>query len=598
MNLSVTGVPTLRPMLDGAWRGAKRFPLTLVSAAAATVVAIYSIEGLADDKQLERLLITAILGLSLFTGLRLLTARWDNSRLAPWVGDAIGLALLATVFAMWPHWSEPVRFARTTQLLVVFHLFVAVAPYVTGAEGPGFWAYNRALFERIIVSVIYTEVLFAGVAIALLALEKLFGLHVPRTAYVRLWAVAALFFNTWFFVARIPTDLRALDAPAPYPRGLAVFTRFALLPIVAAYLLILTVYFVKVLVTWQWPSGWIGWLVSAVAAGGLFSLLLVHPLAAGPGDRWIRTYARGFYVLLLPAIVMLWLAVWQRVEQYGVTERRYFLIVLSVWLAGIALYQLVTRSRGIRIIPASLCVVGLLTFAGPWGAYRVSERSQVHRLADLLGRHGMLAGGRVVPATSPVPLDDRREMSAVLQYLAETHGYGAIAGWFADSLRRRGGPLADLAPREAGWDRTERLVRALGVEPVASGTARAAFWFTPEGSAAPLDIAGHDVLLRVDRWRLDDPPNAGWAVRGNQDDATLTVWHDGARVAVFALDSLAQELRASGLSQSVIPTERMRVVGSGNDGQPLLFLRVLGGRIEGARVQITTVAGEIVLAGR
>ena len=44
--------------------------------------------------------------------------------------------------------------------------------------------------------------------------------------------------------------------------------------------------------------------------------------------RWVRTYTRGFYVALLPAIVMLWLAIGKRVAQYGITERRYFLIVL------------------------------------------------------------------------------------------------------------------------------------------------------------------------------------------------------------------------------------------------------------------------------
>ena len=81
-------------------------------------------------------------------------------------------------------------------------------------------------------------------------------------------------------------SLRLEGEPA-YPRGLRVFTRFVLLPIVALYLLILLVYFAKVLVTWAWPSGWIGWLVSAVAVAGISSLVLVHPLATRPGDRWV-----------------------------------------------------------------------------------------------------------------------------------------------------------------------------------------------------------------------------------------------------------------------------------------------------------------------
>ena len=35
---------------------------------------------------------------------------------------------------------------------------------------------------------------------------------------------------------------------------------------------------VKVLVTGQWPNGWIGWLVSSVSAAGLLAILLVQPV--------------------------------------------------------------------------------------------------------------------------------------------------------------------------------------------------------------------------------------------------------------------------------------------------------------------------------
>jgi hypothetical protein len=52
--------------------------------------------------------------------------------------------------------------------------------------------------------------------------------------------------------------------------GLKVFAQYLLVPIVIRHLVILTAYLVKVLITWDWPSGWIGWLVSGVAAVGIF----------------------------------------------------------------------------------------------------------------------------------------------------------------------------------------------------------------------------------------------------------------------------------------------------------------------------------------
>ena len=55
---------------------------------------------------------------------------------------------------------------------------------------------------------------------------------------------------------------------------------------------------------------------------------------------------------LAKALLASSLAIWKRVDQYGITERRYFLIVLSLWLAGIAVYYTVRRSRSIAVIPA------------------------------------------------------------------------------------------------------------------------------------------------------------------------------------------------------------------------------------------------------
>ena len=54
---------------------------------------------------------------------------------------------------------------------------------------------------------------------------------------------------------------------------------------------------------------------------------------------------------------MLLLAIGKRIQQYGVTEDRYFLVALALWLSGIALFFIVRRNGDIRVIPATLCVL-------------------------------------------------------------------------------------------------------------------------------------------------------------------------------------------------------------------------------------------------
>lgn len=359
-------LPSLDALVSAMRTTLTRFPLVLAAAVVATAAGIIATYETVDQEVWGRVVGTAALGLPLFFATDLLVERrrWSTGvRSGLW---ALGIAGLVAFYLGWRDWSEPVAVGRYIQLSTGLHLLVAVAPFIGVRELQGFWEYNKSLFLRFLLAVLYSGVLYAGLAIALAAVDNLFALEVAEETYLRLWIVIAFLFNTWFFLGGVPTDLPALEQRSDYPMGLKVFAQYVLIPIVVVYLVILTTYLGKIIVTTVWPSGWIGWLVSSVAAVGIFSLLLVHPVAERAENRWIRTYSRAFYITLLPSVVMLWLAIWQRIDQYGITERRYFLTVLSVWLAGVAVYYAIRRSRDIRIIPASLCVVAFVTFAGPW----------------------------------------------------------------------------------------------------------------------------------------------------------------------------------------------------------------------------------------
>ncbi len=418
-------LPSVDRLIASARATAARFPLVLASgvlAAAAGIVAVNASD--ADDWW--RLLVASALGLPLFFAIKMVAERreWPASR--SWPARLAGVTLLVTFFLSWPNWSEPVAIARLVQASVAFHLLVAFAPFLGTDRRNSFWGYNKALFLRFLTAALYSTVLFAGLAIALAGVDNLLGVDVDGESYARLWLLIAFVFNTWFFLAGVPGDLRELELGSEYPAGLKVFSQYVLIPLVAVYLLILTLYLGRILFTRTWPSGWIGYLVSSVAAAGILSLLLVHPISERAENRWIETYGRWFYVALLPSIVMLLLAIWQRIDQYGVTEKRYFLAVLALWLAGIAIFYVLTKSRDIRVIPVTLCLIAVGTFGGPWSAYGVSEASQVHRLERILAANGMLEEGEALAATREVSFEDRREVSAILRYLIETHGTGAI----------------------------------------------------------------------------------------------------------------------------------------------------------------------------
>ncbi len=359
--------------------------------------------------------------------------------------------------------------------------------------------------------------LFVGLALALATVDNLFGVNIRNETYPELMALLAFVFHPWLMLAGVPEDLDGLDRVEEYPAGLKVFAQFVLLPLVTVYLVILTLYLGKVLFTREWPSGWIGWLVSGVSLTGVLALLLLHPARNREDSAWVNGYGRWFFLALAPSLGILLAAVGKRIAQYGVTEPRYILLVLAVWLLGLGIYYVITGSRNIRPIPVSLGLVAALTWFGPWGAYATSRRSQEGRLDALLVANGMGQLGAATMAGRTVSPEDVKELNGVIRYLHRSHGVPALAAalgvakdtaeaWAADSTMSR-------------WDRVEvRAARHLGVEYRAAGSGREARSSTV-GVKSPVlaEIAGFDQMQPVTLaggapgWR-SAPPAWCWRV--------------------------------------------------------------------------------------
>ena len=584
-------LPSIEQLVRVGRTSAGRFPLVLLSAAIAAAAGVLLPESSLDDDMLTGFLYVATLGIPLFLAIDLVAERRGTSDRARWIARLAAITLLVAVYIGRLSWSEPVELLRYVQLSVAFHLLVAVSPYLGVREWNGFWQYNRTILLRFLMAAVFSVVLYVGLAIALLAVDNLLGVDVQAETYFRLWCVIAFLFNTWFFISGIPDDLEALDRRTDYPPALKVLGQYILSPLVTVYLLIITAYLVRILVTRVWPSGWIGYLVSSVAAAGILSLLLLYPIEEREENRWVRSYARWFYFGLIPANAMLLLAIWKRIQQYAVTEPRYFLVILSLWLAGISLFYAFSRSRNIKVIPATLAILAVVTFAGPWSAYAVSRRSQTARLENLLERNGMLVEGGVRTTPSEVSFDDRSDISAALRYLAENHGTASIESWFPE------GRLAEVDTIAAGTEPTERrhaderaalITAELGLDYVGSWTPGegGGFNFSVEWDGPPLRISGYDSVVR-DRSTLGDTVRVeGSPIAFAYDEEGLAVvtLRDGEEVLSLSLTQLIERVLDYARSRppnTRIPAELLTVEGEIEDLRIAVSVTSIHGVVDG-----------------
>jgi hypothetical protein len=418
----------------------ERFPFAII---AAVIGAIYSIllvhssfDSLLSDKNhyYYNILMSSYLGLLLFIALTVFCERISVSKSIKYLIQGAGLLIVIGYYFTLPDHFALISFTKFTLYSIGLHLLIAFVPYITKDEQRGFWQYNKTIFIRILTALLYTTVLFAGIAIALLSIETLFKINIDYKLYADLWILLSGIFNTWFFLAGFPADFEALETTDDYPKGLQIFTQFVLLPLITVYLLILYAYMIKIIVLWQWPVGYISYLVIAFSIAGILSLLLIHPIRNDEKNKWILTYSRFFYLAIFPLIILLALAIKRRISDYGITENRYFILVLAMWLIGMATYFLISRNKSIKVIPVSLCLIVFLSSFGPWSSFNVAIYSQQKHLVSLLEKNKMIVNGKIKPAHDTISSADRTEISSTISYLIDKHGYQTLQPYFSENL--------------------------------------------------------------------------------------------------------------------------------------------------------------------
>jgi hypothetical protein len=449
--------PSIDELANQAKSAFLRFPFAISMSALTAIFAIILIEeGVDKNSQIVfvHYMLTAALGIPLFVVIKLLAEKLNFSVANYYISVALGFVLLALVYISFPDQDIAVNYFIPYMKYAIYniavHLMVAFMPFIKRGEENGFWNYNKALFLRLMEAILYSGVLYFGIAIALGALHGLFDLDIEETVYMNIFVVIVTVFNTWFYAAKLPKDIHTLDSIRVYPKGLKVFSQFILLPLLLVYLLILYSYELKILLSWDWPKGIVSYLVIGISVLGMLTFLLIQPYGNSGENKWIKRFTKSYYLTLIPLVAMLYFAILMRIGDYGFTINRYVILMLGVWLTIVIIYFLIGRTN-IKFIPISLTIILVLSSFGPWGMFSVSESSQIGRLENLLS--GMLENGKIVDEliweTDSLPTlhekvesgnqtkvdsSDNEEIFSIVNYLSTFHDYKDMTKYFEQDL--------------------------------------------------------------------------------------------------------------------------------------------------------------------
>lgn len=545
-------LPSVGHLVEQSTKTFARFPFVITSAIVGTGAWLVFIDRSESDPfgYLQRLILVGFLGISLFTAIALLCEKLKTGPRQALLANIGGLGVLAAYYLTLPEKifdSNTAHIIRYLLFAAGFHFLVAVGPFFQRGEVNGFWQFNKSLFLRFLTAFLYSSVLYLGLAAAILAVDQLFDAHIAGKRYGELWVFIVGVFNTWFFLSGVPEDIEKLEGETDYPKGLKIFTQYILLPLVFIYLVILYSYEVKIVVEWNWPKGWVGYLVLGFSILGILSLLLVHPIKQRIENAWIGRISRYYYAALIPLVGLLLLAIWRRISEYGITERRYFVLVLGIWLVAMIAYFLFSKAKSIKIIPATLCGIAFLSSFGPWGAMGMSERNQRGRLTEVLTRTGILKEGKIHRAVEEVPFEDCRWISSIVRYLNDGHGLAGIQPWFDVALDTVATGSA-YSRYTVSHERPRRIVAMMGVtyldEWQTGATKNFSFQSSNEGV---VDIRGFISLIQ--------------GVSFNQWDTTKTIFADGVQWKLaYTPATLAITLTPAGRTASALRFDLTQLV--------------------------------------
>ncbi|KAB8031802.1 DUF4153 domain-containing protein [Fluviispira multicolorata] len=404
-----------------------RFPFTFILSAIVSFLGIYFFDILEKNDYILKIIISSIISIPFSIAIYLFfeSINYKKYLFLP--------SLISFVFVTLHFFATKLDFTngyyyKISQLFLIFHLFISVSPFLFKKDINNFWSFNKNLLHRLILAILYSMTLFLGLSFAIFITQYLFDLNYlfPKNIYIKLWFFCAFIFQVSVFILGIPSSIENIKTYEKYPNGLKTFIQYIFIPLLLLYMIILYFYLGKILLAWNLPKGQVGWMVSTLGVLGILCILFLYPVRKSLETRWSQIFEKYFYILLLPLLAMLFLGVFTRIYTYGFTENRYFLLLLAFWLLAISLYFKISKSNNIKIFPISLLIALFVSMIGPWGAYQVSERSQVKIFKESLANNKILVNGKIQKITQTLSFEERKRISSLFEYIQNNYGISSL----------------------------------------------------------------------------------------------------------------------------------------------------------------------------
>lgn len=431
-------LPSLIEVSDFTARTIRRFTISVLAAYVATILAVianhYSY-GMEND--LYAYIMTCLFAFPLALAVDLFMESKKVGGIGRFFSRVFVLGVIgAAYYFVFKNLKENFQIdgVRAFLMFLSATVLVFLAPFFCRGKSNAFWQFAISIIVRFFQAVVYFGILFLGISLLIESVNYLFQLNLSGAYFGDAWFIITGIFASVYGLSGVPYNFKSLDQTTAYPKFLRVLTEYFLVPLVTLYLIVLYAYSAKILFTLTWPLGGVASWIMGFSAVGVVTYFFIHSVKE-KFLKYVEFYKKWFFVSLLPLLIVLALSIGIRIQQYAVTQDRYFVVVFGVWALILAAFYLISRSKSLKFMAWSLFVILLVTMYGPQSVFELPRTTQMARLENILVKYGALVDGKVVKVDdSKISQDDGYAINSIMNYIAQNYGVEVFQPWFSQNL--------------------------------------------------------------------------------------------------------------------------------------------------------------------
>ena len=391
-------------------KGIGRFPVTVVFSLILFIVAIFTIESdfyiLPEEDLWIKYLIIAIplsASVELVREKYLENKRSSFFRIISFFGIFLFIFFLKIFFKN--HFATET--INITATILIFYVLFYLIPIIYRNEDKE--KYLQSVVGNQMITIGFSIVLFLGLSAIVGTIDVLL-INLPNTIYFDNFVFSASIFGVAFFVSRLKEKDENLK-DYNLPKIVEVLICYILIPLILIYTAILYLYFVKIIFTLKMPKGIVSHLVLWYTTFSLFIIIMATPITYK--NKFAKFYKKYFPLISIPLILLALFSINERIFQYGVTENRYLVVILILWLLFNMIFIIKADVKWVLI---SFIFAVLVAIFSPFNLVNVSINSQNKRLERILKKNGIIQKKKFINKNNELSQRTKNEIMSIIDY--------------------------------------------------------------------------------------------------------------------------------------------------------------------------------------